>query len=403
MDTVTEWFTEDEFTKFLEYKKSCNNISRDDIADIEAYISDKTYITMGQLISDRDFPKDISQKSIISKEGSDKKRTIYRFDKDINITLKMIAYKLYKYDHLFSDNCYAFRRNYGVHDAMEKIRHDHSLKQKYCLKVDVKNYFNSIDVPILLNKLLPIKEDDPLLYQVFENILTEPYTQYNDARIQEHRGAMAGIPISSFFANIYLAEVDQYFFAHQVSYYRYSDDIILFAKTMEELLELQTDLYNKLHGLKLQINPQKEKISAPGEVWEFLGFSYKQGEIDLSDTTILKMKHKIKRKAKALIRWQKKKELPAKMAAKGFINTLNHKFYGRERTNCDDVEFTWCRWFFPNLTTHKGLAILDKYIQEYIRYTLTGRHYKGNYRITYKTLKDLGYRNLVYEYYRQKK
>ena len=84
MDTVTEWFTEDEFTKFLEYKKSCNNISKNDIADIEAYISDKTYITMGQLISDRDFPKDISQKSIISKEGSDKKRTIYRFDKDIN-------------------------------------------------------------------------------------------------------------------------------------------------------------------------------------------------------------------------------------------------------------------------------------------------------------------------------
>ncbi len=66
-------------------------------------------------------------------------------------------------------------------------------------------------------------------------------------------------------------------------------------------------------------------------------------------------------------------------------------------------EFTWQRWFFPNLTTDKGLKEIDAYMQQYIRYTVTGRHYKGNYRIRYETLKEWGYRSLVHEYYSYKK
>jgi len=66
-------------------------------------------------------------------------------------------------------------------------------------------------------------------------------------------------------------------------------------------------------------------------------------------------------------------------------------------------EFSWSRWFFPNLTVDTGLKTVDAYLQEYIRYTITGRHYKGNYRIRYKTLKEWGYRNLVHEYYASQK
>ena len=65
-------------------------------------------------------------------------------------------------------------------------------------------------------------------------------------------------------------------------------------------------------------------------------------------------------------------------------------------------EFTWCRWFFPNITTDVSLKEIDEYMQQYIRYIITGRHYKGNYRITYKQLKEWGYRSLVHEYYKYK-
>ena len=69
----------------------------------------------------------------------------------------------------------------------------------------------------------------------------------------------------------------------------------------------------------------------------------------------------------------------------------------------DDNSFTWSRWFFPNLNTDKGLKEIDTYFQEYIRYTVTGRHYKGNYRISYEQLKEWGYKSLVHEYYEAQK
>ena len=82
-------------------------------------------------------------------------------------------------------------------------------------------------------------------------------------------------------------------------------------------------------------------------------------------------------------------------AAKGFIKAMNHKFFD----SGDGTEFSWSRWFFPNLTTDRGLREIDGYMQQYIRYCVTGRHYKGNFRIPYEQLKEWGYRNLVHEFY----
>ncbi len=39
----------------------------------------------------------------------------------------------------------------------------------------------------------------------------------------------------------------------------------------------------------------------------------------------------------------------------------------------------------------------------YLRYLNSGRHNKGNYKVTYDRLKKLGYTPLVAEYYRWKK
>ena len=41
-------------------------------------------------------------------------------------------------------------------------------------------------------------------------------------------------------------------------------------------------------------------------------------------------------------------------------------------------------------------------MQEYLRYTVTGRHYKGNYRISYEQLRQWGYTSLVHEYYQRR-
>lgn len=404
---------EESWYAFLQYKLDKQHLGRQEEAEIRDFIERRAYLPLCELWKQEKFPSDYPLKRLVNKQGTRKKRVVYSFPGDEGIMLKFIAFHLFRYDSFFCDNCYAFRREFGVKDAIRRIRYTPSLSEKYCLKVDIRNYFNSIDVDILLSRLDFLKESDMPLYLLFSRILLEERARENGKIVRESQGAMAGTPISPFFANVYLREVDCYFKEKNVLYFRYSDDILLFADTLEELELLQKELYEKVASLKLSLNTDKVRLSYPGEVWDFLGFCYRNGEIDLSDATLRKMKAKIKRKSDALRRWQRSKGLSGDKAAIGLIRAMNRKFYGKgistrhpedENSSADSCrDFTWSRWFFPNLTTDKGLKTIDTYLTEYIRYTVTGRHYKGNYRIRYETLKEWGYRSLVHEYYEFRK
>lgn len=381
--------------EFLQYKIEKSHLSTSERKELEDFIEKEAYIPLLEAVKSAEFCPPVPIKKEINKEGVSKKRVVYSYPPDFNILLKMTAYLLYRYDDLFADNCYAFRRNYGVRDAIRRIRRTKGISEKYCLKVDIRNYFNSMDVGILLKRLAFLKERDGRLFRMIEKLLTADLCSVNGETVTEKRGAMAGIPISPFFANVYLMEMDWYFARKDILYFRYSDDILIFADTRDQLCQLQGELYDWIESSHLQLNPAKVYISNPGEGWEFLGFSYRNGEVDLSENTKRKIKGKIKRKAHALRRWQAKKGLSGEKAAKGFIKAMNHKFFDDGK----GMEFSWCRWFFPNLTTDTGLREIDTYMQQYIRYCVTGRHYKGNYRITYEQMKEWGYRNLVHEYY----
>ena len=417
------WFS------FLEYKIEHQHLSSAEKASIENFIEREAYLHLAEAFQAGLFPASLSLRRAVSKQGSHKKRIVYSFEGDEGIFLKFIAFQLFRYDDFFSKNCYSFRRGYGAKDALQRLRRDRSISQKYCLKVDISNYFNSIDVDILLEKLDFVQENDLLLYNMFRRILSEKRvradrkshvsqeisTVFDESVIIDDHGAMAGIPISPFFANVYLSELDYFFEERNVVFLRYSDDILIFADTEAELNAYFDILKARLSALHLTLNPDKIRITGPGEPFEFLGFRCCNQEINLSSNTIRKMKGKIKRKAEALRRWQRAKGLSADKAAIGFIRAMNRKFYGKTDSSSSSEasdslgssdsafsEFTWNRWFFPCLTQDAGLKELDAYMQEYIRYTVTGRHYKGNYRIPYGQLKDWGYRSLVHEYYMSK-
>ena len=127
------------------------------------------------------------------------------------------------------------------------------------------------------------------------------------------------------------------------------------------------------------------RLAGPGEAWDFLGFCYRNGQIDLADATVKKMMGKIRRKAGKLYRRRKEKGVSFEKAARSMINSFDHKFYDLTGTN----DFTWTRFYFPVITCADGLEKIDRYMLEYLRYLYSGRHYKGNYTVRYETLKKL--------------
>lgn len=350
--------------------------------------------TAGLTSSDETASLPFPVRRTINKIGTTKKRVIYSFDEDFNITLKFVAYCLHEYDGIFTKNCLAFKNGSCVRDVLRLVGR-HGIMEKYALKLDLSDYFNSIDEELLIERLEFLREKDERLLQFFEKLLRQGKAYENGELAGVHRGAMAGIPVAPFFANVYLSDMDEHFENNGIEYYRYSDDILIFADTESEMERYKKLVEGFVEEHRLRFNEEKRKLSKPGEGFEFLGFAIGVDGIDLSESTKRKIKAKIKRKANALRRWADRKELTGRKAAKGFVKAMNYKFYAIK----DSDDFSWSRWFFNGITVDKGLKEIDEYMQQYIRYCFTGRHYKGNYRISYEELKEIGYRPLVHEWY----
>jgi hypothetical protein len=323
---------------------------------------------------------------------------VYSFTQDEMWVLKLLSFLLYHYNDHQPDGVYSFRLGAGVHRAINKIVHTPNIKQMWCYKVDIADYFNSVTVKLLLPILREVFNDDPLLYEFFARLLDDDRAVFEGHEIRESRGVMAGTPLAPFLANFYLRELDHEFVTTlATTYARYSDDIIIFGKSEAEIVKYRARCYEILGKYKLHVNTGKETLTAPGESWEFLGIEFDNGTIDLSGATKMKIKGKISRKARALRRWYLKKGESFERAQRAMIKVFNRKFFDAR----DSRDLTWARWFFPLVTRADGLHEIDLYLQQYIRYIPTGKHHKKNFVTSYDDLKKMGYKSLVHEYHQR--
>ena len=382
------------WNSFLKYKSSLV-CQKSFLQELSAFISEEKYLDAAAAFTPgADFP--LPRKSVISKLSSQKKRTVYVYPPDENMMLKLLTYlMLRKYDALFSENLYSFRPGRTAKDAVRKLLRIRNLSDMYCYKADIHDYFNSVPVPLLLPKLQEALSDDPALYQFLSGLLLEPSVLDRGQKAAERKGIMAGTPQSSFLANLYLSDLDRHFDEEDVLYCRYSDDIILFSETSEDVQKHEAYIRSFLQEKGLLINPDKEYFSAPGQPFTFLGFQISGKAVDIAPATVKKLKAKMRRKRDALSRWQKRSASDPERAASAFIRVFNRKLL----ESPEGHELSWANWFFSVINTTESLHEIDRYAQDCIRYLLSGSHTKKRFRVSYEDLKALGYRSLVHEYY----
>ena len=383
---------------FLQSKIERKHLSEKEQEVWKEFIAGERYRVVTDRITDSDYVFNPPVKISVNKSGTSKKRIVYSFSEEESMVLKLMSHLMYRYDYKISPRCFSFRRDSSAKEAIAQILKIENLKEKYCLKIDISNYFNSIPIDRLAEVLGTIIDDDEMLLQFLVRLLRDGKACENGELICEPRGAMAGIPIAPFFANIYLLSMDNEFESRGIDYFRYSDDIIIFADSSEQLAECERLLREIVAEKGLSVNPKKVSRGKPGEDWEFLGFAFCDGKVDLSRVTINKMKAKIRRKAHAIYRRRVRRKWDFSYAGKSLIKVFNKKYFDEAEEN----RFTWSRWFFPVLTTDEGLRELDAYLIQYVRYLYRGRHYKGNYKVTYDQIKQMGFRSLVHEYYKGK-
>ena len=383
--------------RFYEYKSSLA-LEKQFMKELRVFIDNKEYLSVCENIkSGSPFP--LASRSVISKLGTTKKRVVYTYPDKENTVLKLLTYLLLrKYDGVFSPDLFSFRPGKTAKDAVRWILGIPDIESMYSYKADVSNYFNSVNVKYFLPILKETLGDDRELYEFLSGLLIEKRVYEKGDIIEEEKGIMAGTPLSAFYANIYLKDIDRYFYERRIPYARYSDDIILFSKSASELEQHIAYVHSALDAKGLFLNSDKEVFTGKGESWTFLGFICKGKTVDISPVSVTKLKSKMRRKRDALMRWKKRNGYDGVKAAKAFIRIFNRKLF-----ECPaDNELSWSRWFFPVINTSKSLHEIDLYAQDCVRYLISGRHTKSRFNVRYGDLKTLGYRALVNEFYKIK-
>ena len=382
------------WTEFYRYRTGLA-VPKADNDELKRYIDEEAYLPVTQLIeAGGRFP--LPRRAVISKMHSQKKRVVYIYPPAENTVMKLLTWLLLrKYDGLFADGLYSFRPGRSAKDAVRRLTRTKGAGAAWAYKADIHNYFNSVPVPRLLPLLEEALADDPELFRFLRRLLEEPEVLEGGQPVTESKGIMAGTPISTFYANLYLKDLDELFERQGVPYARYSDDIIVFADSREEVLRRAETVRRYLADAGLEVNPDKEQLFAPGEGWIFLGFSYRNGIIDIAPATVAKLKAKMRRKARALERWCRRNGYEGERGAKAFIRIFKSKLL----ENSGDNDLTWSAWFFSVINTTESLKAIDDYALDCIRFLATGRRTKARFNLRYEDIRAMGYRNLVHAYY----
>lgn len=399
MDILSQMETKAAWLDFLSYRKNGFRLDEAEEKELLAFIDREEYLPiLAGIRKGTSFPR--PKKAAISKKSTSKKRIVYIYPKKESLVLKLMTHLLLRrYDRLFCPNLYSFRAGHGVQEAIAHLSVVKDMRAMWSYKADISNYFNSIPVERLLPLLKEAIPQDPQVYRFIEGLLLDPMVYDQGTLIAEEKGIMAGCPLSTFLANLYLAELDRLFLEKGWLYARYSDDIILFAPTAEALEARVQVVHQTLAEKGLVINPDKESRTAPGEQWVFLGVAWHNGVIDVAPVSVEKIKAKMRRKTRALQRWADRKNVFGVNAAKAFVRVFNQKLFENPLSN----DLTWARWFFPLITTDQSLKEIDHYAQQCVRTLATGKHTKAQYNFRYEQIKSLGYRSLVNEYYKHLK
>lgn len=398
MDILSAMEEKHVWMDFLEYRKGCCRLDETEEAELSSFIENEEYLPiLAGIRAETPFPH--PRKAAISKKSTSKKRIVYIYPPKEALVLKMMTHLLLRrYDHLFCRNLYSFRTGHGVKEAVHDLTSIRAMGEMWSYKADISNYFNSVPVEQMISLLEHAIPEEPVLVNFLTVLLRDPLVWDQGNLISEEKGIMAGCPLSTFLANLYLAEMDRQFWDNRWIYARYSDDIITFAPSREELEQRISLIHEILAQKGLAINPEKESRTAPGESWVFLGICYDRGTVDVAPVSVEKIKAKMRRKTRALRRWADRKGVSGENAAKAFIRVFNAKLFENPISN----DLTWARWFFPLITTDRSLHEIDRYAQQCIRSLATGKQTKARFNFRYEQMKELGYVSLVNRYYSER-
>ena len=189
---------------------------------------------------------------------------------DIMLTMEPIWVKT------FISQTYSCIKDRGIHklakDVKKALRND---KQgtRYCLKLDVKKFYPSIDHEVLKFEILRRKIKDNKLLALLDEI------------VDSTDGVPIGNYLSQFFANLTLTYFDHWIFEEikpelkkrgiKLYYFRYADDIVVLSNDKEALREILALIKTYFHQVvKLELKGNYQVFPVDSRGIDFVGYRF---------------------------------------------------------------------------------------------------------------------------------
>ena len=383
---------------FISRKENSYSVSEEEIAMLREYIlSEKCDSDIRRLMDD-DFFFSVPSRSYLRKKNSQRKRLIYRFGLEEKMLMQYLAYVLHDFDHIYEDSVFSFRLGRHIAQIFNDIRKKNLSNTHWVLKTDIHSYGDNVQPEILADMLDDLfKEEDPVLCSFFRKLLTRGQYYWGGKLEEGSTGALSGCPLTTFFENVYLRDIDKYIISESTYYCRYADDIAVFVESQEKAQEIYEHVNQLFSERGLEFNVDKTTIVPPGETFDLLGFQVKGDVFDISDHALESIMWKLNHRARKLVRLQWKHGLTKEDTMQRMVNRIDEYFFGRDT---DNNELNWVDWSFKVLTRSDSLQKIDSCAQECIRYVGSGgKRNNAKFRVRYKTMCNMGYRTLVHAFY----
>jgi RNA-directed DNA polymerase len=206
-------------------------------------------------------------------------------------------------------NTFAALPGRGIHDAVRRVTAATlGSEGLYVLKMDVKQFYPSVDHGILKSIIRKQIKDRALLEMLDEIIDSGP-------------GLPIGNYLSQYFGNLVLSPVDHHVTARlgYGKYYRYCDDIIVLHPSKEALHRLRTEVENELASLKLRLKGSWQVFPLAIRGLDFVGYRFWPTHVLVRKKTILRLRWRLKMRRPTLY-----EAVRIQHAAKSFAGWLRY-------------------------------------------------------------------------------
>ena len=184
----------------------------------------------------------------------------------------------------FIKDTYSSLKGRGIHEGVKRIKKalEDTANTKYCLKMDVRKFYPSIDHTVLKAVIRAKIKDSDMLWLL-------------DEIIDSTEGVPIGNYLSQYFGNLYLSRLDHWLKEEQGCkyYFRYCDDMVVLHSSKERLSELRKSIEEYLKDMKLTLKDNWQVFPVDARGVDFLGYRFFHSHTLLRKSTAQRFKNKV--------------------------------------------------------------------------------------------------------------